>query len=196
MKKIITLCAVMFTVFLSAYGQEHQYNYQYHPWKKFKSASTRSTLDTAQFLSANFTGGDLLQQHFDGKPLETIFQILDKELPVKQVSYILPNDQVPVLELIFDNRKQYKLLDQFHFKVDGFDQKDILTLFRSIIGEPETVIPLTKKIRQQLGQIKLQRRQWKVLFMSYSLPDPSTFPPEELEKFKDPFLDSIFKSRE
>lgn len=185
MKKIITLCAVMFTVFLSAYGQEQQYNYQYHLWKKFKSASTRSTLDTAQFLKANFTGGDLLQQHFDGKSLETVFKILDKELPVKQVSYIVTNDKIPVLELIFDNRKQYKQLDQFHFNIDGFEQEGMLDRFKAIIGEPETVVPLTKKIRQQLGQIYLQKSQWRVLFISYTLPSLKNVPPESVRPIEE-----------
>ena len=174
---------------LAHVAQAQSQEYQYHPWKDFKSAQVRSTLDTALFLSANFTGSDQLDKYFDGKSLETIFQILDKELPVKQVSYILTPDQIPILELIFDKRKQYKLLDQFHFTVNGFEQEGMLDRFRKIIGEPETVIPLTKKVRQQLGQIDLQKRQWEVLFISYTIPDPAKVPAEVLEKFKDPVLD-------
>lgn len=162
MKKLITICAVMFITFTSAYGQDKKY--EYHPWRQFKSASVRNTLDTVQFLRANF-GGYYQNKHFAEKSLETVFQILDKDLPVKKVVYFMtyPNgNALQGIELIFDNRDQYKEFDQFHCFVSGFKGEN--NLRKIFEGEPSQVIPLTKNNGKNLLNLFLRTNRRLLLY--------------------------------
>lgn len=185
MKKIIFLTVAIWAALTTVYGQDKEY--QYHPWRQFKSASVRNTLDTVQFLRANF-GGYYQNKHFAEKSLETVFQILDKDLPVKKVVYFMtyPNgNALQGLELIFDNRDQYKEFDQFHCFVSGFNGEYTINDLRTIFeGEPSQVIPLTKKLRQKLAQFIFKNHSATSFISVYTLPDPSTLPREMIQPFE------------
>ena len=180
MKKIITFCAAM--TMLAHVAQAQSQEYEYHPWKDFKG-------DTTAFLDANFPTNIF----FKNKTIKSILEILDKEMPVKQIIYFMtyPDGQkLQTIELIFDDRKQWKNFDQLHFFLFYFDKEYNITELQTIFGAgPEQIIPLTKTLRQRLNQFGFQEHAPASIFSASKLIDPSSLPPEVLKKFKDPVLD-------
>ena len=110
--------------------------------------------DTVKFLLKNFYPA----QPFFGKSVADIIDILDREIPVKQVMYTThmePNDSVfQTMELIFDDRKQFVVLDQLHFWVTGFEHEGEYLLVRDVealLGfGPDQSVALTPDLRKRL----------------------------------------------
>lgn len=115
MKKIIILCITLVVSF-AAHAQDYKNSHQYHPWNEFKSGSTPTLIDTIRFLNANFSEYHQ-NKYFEAKSLEKALQILDQEMPVKQIAYTVweKDSTLQGIELIFDNRMCSKQFDQFHF---------------------------------------------------------------------------------
>ena len=148
MKKIILLLSVFFLSAPALQAQDQPW--RYHPLSEFQG-------DTVKFLLKNFYPA----QPFFGKSVADIIDILDREIPVKQVMYTAhmePNDSVfQTMELIFDDRKQFVVLDQLHFWVTGFEHEGEYLLVRdvkSLLGfGPREIVALTPDLRERLKRL-------------------------------------------
>lgn len=153
MKKIILSIAISFMVITTTKAQVAQEQaYRYHPLSEFRG-------DTLRFLSANFRQS----QQFWGKSVTDVIEILDREMPVKQIQYFTcpePYDSVfQSIELIFDDRKQYVFLNQLHFGIGGFEHEGEYHLTRdveAILGfGPNRIVALTPELRERLKRLVL-----------------------------------------
>ncbi|WP_281670761.1 hypothetical protein [Rikenella microfusus] len=149
MKKILLSVIVFFVAITTTEAQEQ--TYRYHPLDKFQG-------DTLAYLDTNFSYPNC----FDGQSILDIINILEQDLPVKQISYLcpVPPEGTPILqtfELIFDDRKQTKTFNQLHFWISEFDQEFTSQEMETILGMgAEQMIPLTPEIRQKLSQFILK----------------------------------------
>lgn len=175
MKKIIFLTVAIWTALTTVYGQDKEY--RYHPWAEFQG-------DTVAFLTANFPAN----KFFSKKSLETVLSILDKEMPVKQVTYLTsyPDGQrLQTIELIFDDRKQWKNFDQLHFFLIYFDKEyaldELKTIFKS---NPKEIIPLTDSLRQRLGKFIFQEHAPASIFTAAKLSNLFNMTPETQDQIK------------
>ncbi|MCC8062438.1 MAG: hypothetical protein LIO68_04250 [Rikenellaceae bacterium] len=160
MKKIIILCAALFIALTAANGQDQEY--RYHPWDEFKG-------DTTAFLNANFADQT---QFFDGKSIVEVIDILEKEMPVKQIAYLTypETSTLQVIELIFDERKQWKPFNQFHFYVGNFNKEYTRPETIAILNvKPEQITLLTQKIRKRISRFIFQKRSFESNFSAIKL---------------------------
>lgn len=189
MKKLITICAVMFITFTTVYGQDKEY--EYHPWSEFKEKNSPYRFfievngDTTEFLLRNFHYQRTL---FAGKSLGTVLKILDKEMSVKKIAYITKypeNNTLNGVDLIFDERTKWNELGQLHFYIFGFDREYAIDELRRIFGnEPNTLIPFSKKLRQQISSFIFDTEPANLIFSPQKLPDPSMLSPAVLQQSK------------
>ncbi|WP_281670759.1 hypothetical protein [Rikenella microfusus] len=149
MKKIILSVIVSFVAITTTEAQEQ--TYRYYPLSEFQG-------DTLEFLHANF----FKQTHcFDGKSVLDVIDILEAELPVKQIFYRNWPDTMLLqnIELIFDDRKQDKIFNQLHFVVMKFSKEYTQQEMETILGiKPEQMIPLTQEVKQKLKQFTFDER--------------------------------------
>ena len=172
MKKVIILTTVLF-LSLTSWGQVTQFKYR--PLTEFKT-------DTLSFLSAIIGQNDFFNQ----KPLETLFEILDKEMPIISVVYSGTTPTTQYIEFILDHRKQYKLFDQIHFAASNFDRPYSIEELKIIFGaEPNVIVPFTPALRKKLGQIKFLAKPGFMIFSLYKVPDPSTLPRRSIQPFEE-----------
>lgn len=172
MKKIIFL-SILLILSMTSQGQTQQF--KYHPLTEFAK-------DTLSFLSAITRQNE----YFDGKPLEVLFKILDKESPVISVVYSGTTPSAQYIEFILDHRESYKLFDQLHFATSCFDQTYSESDFKELLGaEPNVIIPFTPILRKKLGQIRFMAKPGIMIFSIYKVPDPSTLSPEMIQPFEE-----------
>lgn len=96
-----------------------------------------------------------------GKSVADVIEILDREMPVKQIAYHAceePHDSVfQSIELILDDRKQYVFLNQLHFWAAGFEHEGEYHLTRdveSLLGfGPDEIVALTPELRERLKHL-------------------------------------------
>lgn len=185
MKKIIILCITLVVSF-AAHAQDYKNSHQYHPWNEFKSGSTPTLIDTIRFLNANFSEYHQ-NKYFEAKSLEKALQILDQEMPVKQIAYTVweKDSTLQGIELIFDNRMCSKQFDQFHFFSGNFTHRYTISELRSIFKvDPEIPTELTKTLRKKLEQFVFQQNRMTLIFSAYIMQDPSTLPQEMIQPFE------------
>ncbi|MCC8062439.1 MAG: hypothetical protein LIO68_04255 [Rikenellaceae bacterium] len=171
MKKVIILTTVLL-LSLNSWGQVPQFKYR--PLTEFKT-------DTLNFLSAIVRQND----YFDQKPLETLFEILDKEMPIISVTYD-GTPTVQYIEFILDHRKQYKLFDQIHLSTCYLDRAYSESDFKELLGaDPNIIVPFTPALRKKLGQIKFLAKPGFMIFSLDKIPDPSTLPQKSIQPFEE-----------
>ena len=151
MKRIILFIAISFMVITATKAQvAREQDYRYHSLAECQG-------DTLEFLLRNFEP----QRHFWGKSVADVIEILDREMPVKQIAYHTceePHDSVfQSIELIFDDRKQYVFLNQLHFWAAGFEHEGENHLTRdveSLLGfGPMEIVALTPDLRERLKRL-------------------------------------------
>lgn len=175
MKKIIFLTVAIWTALTTVYGQDKEY--QYHPWSEFQG-------DTVAFLTANFSN----QTHFfNGKSILDVVDVLEQEMPVKKIAYLTypETSTLQVIDLIFDERKQWKPFNQLHFYVGNFDKEyaldELKTIFKST---PKEIIPLTDSLRQRLGKFIFQEHAPASIFTAAKLSNLFNMTPETQDQIK------------
>ena len=144
MKKIILLLSVFFLSAPALQAQDQPW--RYHPLSEFQG-------DTIRFLETNFCS-----KYFWGKSVTDVIEILDREMPVKQIMYITfpePYDgSFQALELIFDDREQYETLNQLHFFLREFKHEGFYHLVsdvEALLGfGPDQIVALTPDLRKRL----------------------------------------------
>lgn len=147
---------------LTTSANEQEKIYQYHLLSKFQG-------DTLAFLDVNFSNQT---QFFDGKSILDVINILEKEMPVKAIAYLTypETSTLQVIELIFDEKKQWTPFNQLHFYVGYFDKEYTELETESILGvKPELIIPLTQKLRQRLSRFIIQKRGLESNFSAIKL---------------------------
>lgn len=151
MKKIILFIAISFMVITATKAQvAREQDYRYHSLAECQG-------DTLEFLLRNFYPS----RHFWGKSVADVIEILDREMPVKQIAYHTceePHDSVfQSIELIFDDRKQYVFLNQLHFWAAGFEHEGENHLTRDVealLGfGPDEIVALTPELRERLKHL-------------------------------------------
>lgn len=148
MRKIIFLTVAIWTALTTVYGQDKEY--RYHPRAEFQG-------DTVAFLTANFSN----QTHFfNGKSILDVVDVLEQEMPVKKIAYLTypETSTLQVIDLIFDERKQWKPFNQLHFYVGNFDKEYTEHEIESVLElKPEQITPLTRELRHRLSRIIVRK---------------------------------------